>query len=63
MGIPLLLMIPAGVLASGAYYCAQKAYIEYEFEDYIAAGGIGVLSALSALSAAFCIYGAFAFHV
>lgn len=63
MGIPLLLLIPAGVLVTGAYYCAQKAYIENEYEDYVAAGCIGVLSALSALSAAFCVYGAFAFHV
>lgn len=63
MGIPLLLLIPAFTLVMCTYIALEKALFEYELEDYRSAGACGAVAALSVVGAAFCIYGAFAFHV
>lgn len=59
----MLLLLPTGLLIVGAYFCAQKARIEYEYEDYAAAGCLAALSTFSVLAAGICVFGVFAFHV
>lgn len=63
MDIPLLLLIPAFTLAMCTYIALEKAYFEYELEDYRSAGACGAVAALSVVGALICFVGAAIFNV
>lgn len=58
MGIPLLLLFPAFTLVMCTYVALEKAFFEYELEDYRFAGAYGAVAALSACGALICFVGA-----
>ena len=63
MGIPLVLLIPAFTLVMCTYISLEKAFFEYELEDYRSAGACGAIAALSCVGAIICFLGAAIFHV
>ena len=63
MGIPLVLLIPAFTLVMCTYISLEKAFFEYELEDYRSAGACGAIAAVSGVSAIICFLGAAIFHV